>query len=147
MFKFNASGQPKSQIFNFLVRKLHKISCKKLYRKIISLNFGTFSSTFFPRWSEETDFYYELEPGPLILHFLKIFSIWKIPVALQIDFLATQLSNVLEYDIFQKTLFFHFSAKYEFRSRRRFSCSRAVVMKKFYFYFLKDIMFSVFMQF
>ena len=51
--------------------------------------------------------------------------------------MTAQLRKITEYDIFKKTLFFHFSVKYEFGAKRCSTCIRPVFMKRFFFFLLK----------
>ena len=64
-----------------------------------------FSSTFYPRLSEETHFHFLLGPDPLVLHFLKILVFEKAHSLFKLSFKANQLQKTPEFDIFQKTLF------------------------------------------
>ena len=125
--------QPKTKFCCFLVKNGKKSTIKYSIEKPISLNFVNLSPRFCPTLSEETKLYLQLDPDLLILHFLKFLIFEKSHWLFKLIFNPTQLQKIPKYDIFQKNTIFHFSVKYEFRTKRCCSCSRAVFMKTFYF--------------
>ena len=127
-----ASTQPSTQKPNFDSKKSQKTSCKTFHKKPTLLNFVNLPTTFPPRLSEETKFHFYLGPDPLILNFLKILVFEKTHLLFKLIFKLTQLQKIPEYDIFRNTNL-HFSVKYEFGTKRRSICSRALFMKRFYF--------------
>ena len=122
----------KNQVFTFFGKKWQKISCRTFYRKPIWLSFVSFSTTFRPRLSWGNTFSFLTWSRPLDFTFPGGFSILKDPFPLRMILSVTQLQQRPKYDIFQRPIFC--ILKYEFGTKYRSNCSRAVFMKRFYFF-------------
>ena len=85
--------------FDVFGKNRKKSALKHSIEKPVLLSFVNLSSIFCPRLSKE------INPGPLILHFLKILVFEKVHSLFKLIFKENQLPKLPEYDIFQKTLF------------------------------------------
>ena len=115
---------------------MQKIRSKTFHRKTYFAWFCEFVSKLLPKIVSRNRFSFLTQWKPLDFTFSEILEFDKAYLTFKLIFKATQLQKMPEFDIFQKTTF-HFSVKYEFGTKCYSSCSRAVFMKKFYFYLLK----------
>ena len=110
MFGFNGeypAVHPKVKFWRFLLKNCKKSAVKHSIEKSILLNFVNFSPTFCPRLSEGTDFHFSFltRSRSLDFTFSEVLVFEKTHSLLKLVFKVTQLQNIPEYDIFQKTLF------------------------------------------
>ena len=79
--------------FDLFVRSKKKSAVKHSIEKSILLNFLNLSTTFYPIFSEDSDFHFQLSPNSLNLHSLKILVCQKIHFLFKLIFRAIQLQQ------------------------------------------------------
>ena len=137
---------PKGKFWRLSVKNYKKTPAKHSIRNSISLNFMNLSTALGPILSAETDFHFYFGPDLLILYFPKILVFQKTRPLFKLIFRAMQLQR-LKHNILQKNTILHFSIKYKIGTKCCSNCSRAVFMKRFYFFQSKLIIFGVSMHF
>ena len=126
---------PKCQILKFLSEKSQKISCKTFYWKtLVCLKPFLFTTKIV--WGDR--FLFLIWSKPLDCTLSEDFGIWQDPFALQIDIKGNSVAKNTKIWYLSKNTILHFSVKYQFGTKCRSSCSRAVFKKRFYFFSTKD---------
>ena len=123
--------QPKAKFWCFLVKDCKKSAVKHSIEKPILLKFLQFVSNLLSKivWGNKISFVTCSRPLDFI--FSKVFSLWKVSFALQIDISGKSVAkNTSIWDL-SKYSIFHFSVKYEFDTKHCSSCSRAVINKRY----------------